>query len=245
MPLVSVLTAALADRAPLLPATGDSLAAQALPSGWELEWIVEEDGPEPALGSVVAGFPVASHRALGVGMGVAATRNLALSRARGDLVHVLDSDDLVAPNGLATVIAAFERNPDIGWVAGQADNLMPDGSRVSFEPISPTGRVEAGAVNDYVLEHGRGPFHPAGLTLRTDLARAVGGWAALPRAEDMALVVAAAEVAAGYHTPEVTWLYRQHPGQMTRADDWPDLDPACWTVIQQRIESMRRLKAMA
>ena len=243
MPLVSVLTAAHAGRAPLLPATGESLATQALPPGWELEWIVEEDGPEPVLAQVVAGFPAASHRALGAQMGVASTRNLALSRARGDLVHVLDSDDLMAPGGLATVITAFERHSDLGWVAGQADNLMPDGSRVSFEPISPTGRVEAGAVNDYVLEHGRGPFHPAGLTLRADLARAVGGWAALPRAEDVALVVAAAEVAAGYHTPEVTWLYRQHPGQMTRADDWPDLDPVCWTVIRQRIESMRRLKA--
>lgn len=240
MPLVSVLTAALADRAGLLPATGESLAAQRLPAGWELEWIIEEDGPEPALAPVAAGFPVASHRALGVRMGVASTRNLALARARGELVHVLDSDDLLVPGGLATVIDAFERHPDIGWVAGQADNLLPDGQRVGFEPISPTGRVEAGAVNDYVLEHGRGPFHPAGLTLRTDLARAVGGWAALPRAEDMALVVAAAEAAAGYHTPEVTWLYRQHPGQMTRADDWPDLDPACWQAIRQRIESMRR-----
>ena len=243
MPLVSVLTAAHADRAPLLPATGESLAAQALPAGWEREWIIEEDGPEPALAQVAAGFAAASHRALRARMGVASTRNLALSRARGELVHVLDSDDLLAPGGLATVIDAFERHPDIGWVAGQADNLMPDGTLVAFEPIAPTGRFEAGAVNDYVLEHGRGPFHPAGLTVRTDLARAVGGWAALPRAEDMALVVAVAEAAAGYHTPEVTWRYRQHPGQMTRAEDWPDLDPACWTVIRQRIESMRRLKA--
>lgn len=241
MPLVSVLTAARADRAALLPATGESLAAQVLPAGWELEWIIEEDGPEPALAQVAAGFPAASHRALRTGMGVASTRNLALSRARGELVHVLDSDDLLVPTGLATVITAFERHPDIGWVAGQADNLLPDGSRVAFDPISPTGRVEAGAVSDYVLAHGRGPFHPAGLTVRTDLARAVGGWAALPRAEDMALVVAVAEVAAGYHTEDVTWLYRQHPGQMTRADDWPDLDPACWTAIRQRIESMRRI----
>jgi glycosyltransferase involved in cell wall biosynthesis len=241
MPLLSVLTPALAARATLLAQTGESVATQRLPSGWDVEWIVEEDGTEPALAQVTTTFPFARHRALGARLGVAAARNLALSRAHGELVHVLDSDDLLLPDGLAVVIAAFQRHPEIQWVVGQADNLMPDGSRVAFDPISPTGYIEAGAVTRYVREHGRTPFHPAGLTLRTTIARALGGWAALPRAEDVALLVAVADLAPGWHTPDRTWLYRQHVGQMTRAADWPDLDPACWDVVHQRLAALDRL----
>src|SRR5262245_14308167 len=53
--------------------------------------------------------------------------------------------------------------------------------------------------------------------------RALGGWAANPRWEDTALFVAIAELAPGYVTPEVTWLYRQRDDQTTRQAMWPAL----------------------
>ena len=241
MPLLSVLTPALTARATLLDQAGRSIAAQRLPAGWDVEWIVEEDGTEPALSQVMAAFPFARHRALGIRLGVAAARNLALSRAKGELVHVLDSDDLLLPEGLAVAIEAFQQWQEIQWVAGRADDLLPDDSRVSFEPLVPTGYLKPGVVSAYVREHGNTPVHPAGLTLRTAAVRALGGWAALPCAEDVALLVALAELLPGYHTPEVTWLYRRHPDQMMGAANWHDFEPACLNVVHQRLAALDQL----
>ena len=240
MPLVSVLTPARADRAALLVEAGESLAAQRLPAGWRLEWLVQEDGVEPSLGELVRRFPFARYQANGEQLGIAVTRNLALSRADGRLVHVLDSDDILLPHGLSTAIEAFERHPDIHWVAGQGDDLLPDGRRRPVPLDLPAGRVEAGELSQHFVDHGGVPIHPAGLTLRTAAVRALGGWAASPRSEDVTLLVAVAELAPGFVTPEATWLWRQHPGQTTKHPDWQTLFALADTQIAQRIEALRR-----
>lgn len=239
MPLLSLLTPVLADRAELLVEAGNSIAAQQLPPGWVLEWIVQEDGPSPSLHELVEDFPFSRYRANGERLGVAVTRNLALSRADGELVHVLDSDDLLLPQGLSVAIEAFATHPDIHWVAGQGDDLLADGSRRSVRLDLAAGRVERGVLTQYFVDHGGVPIHPAGLTMRTAAVRALGGWAAAPRSEDVALLVAVADLAPGYLTPAATWLARQHPGQTTRAPSWQSLFPLADTQITQRITAQR------
>lgn len=241
MPLLSVLTAAHGGRIDLLAAAGESLVGQRLPDGWELEWIVEEDGEKPQLADAVTAFPFAGYAAHGEQLGAAMTRNLALTRVRGELVHVLDSDDLILPGGLGVAVEAFLAHPRIHWVAGRADDLLPDGSRVTFPPRLATGIIEAGALNELVTEHDPLPVHPAGLTLRTATTRALGGWAANPRADDNSLMVAIAELTPGYLTPEVTWLYRKHEGQITGLPYFAALEPVAWTVVRQRIEALRAI----
>ena len=130
MPVVSVLTAATADRADLVAEAGESLAAQRLPDDWRLEWIVQEDAVDAGLADLVGKFEFARHAVNGERLGAATTRNIGLTRVTGELVHVLDSDDLVLPDGLATAIAAFAEHPDLHWVVGQADDLLPSGERV-------------------------------------------------------------------------------------------------------------------
>ncbi|HEY0803923.1 MAG TPA: glycosyltransferase family A protein [Pseudonocardiaceae bacterium] len=239
MPLLSVLTAAHGERADFLAEAGASLAGQELPAGWELEWIVQYDGPEPKLADTVSSFPFARYAAHGERLGAAMTRNLGLTRVGGELVHVLDSDDLILPGGLRAAVEAFAAYPWIHWVAGQADDLLPDGTRVAFEPRLPPGLIEPGALNELVAEHDPLPVHPAGLTLRTATTRALGGWAANPRADDNSLMVAVAEITAGYLTPEVTWLYRKHEGQITGLPYFSALEPIAWTVVRQRISALR------
>lgn len=239
MPLISLLTPVLADRAELLVEAGHSIAAQQLPDGWVLEWIVQEDGPAPSLAPVVERFPFARYKANREPLGVAVTRNLALSRAAGELVHVLDSDDLLLPHGLSVHISAFLQQPDIHWVAGQGDDLLSDGSRRSVHLDLAAGRVERGVLTQYFVDHGGVPIHPAGLTMRSVTVRALGGWAAAPRSEDVALLVAVADLAPGYLTPAATWLARQHPGQTTRRPGWQTLFAAADTQIAQRITAQR------
>ena len=71
MPLVSVITAAYAPKAGYLPDTAASVAAQQLPPGWELEWLVQEDGDVPSLLDVVAGVPSARYEANDALLGIA------------------------------------------------------------------------------------------------------------------------------------------------------------------------------
>jgi hypothetical protein len=81
--------------------------------------------------------------------------------------------------------------------------------------------------------------HPAGLTLRTATTRALGGWVANPRGDDNALLIAISELTPGYLTPEVTWLYRKHSGQLTGQRAFPALEPAAWTLVHQRLAALR------
>lgn len=241
MPVVSVLTPATVDRADLLVEAGESLLAQRLPEGWRAEWIVQEDGVAPGLAAVLDGFPIARHAANGEQLGAATTRNLGLTRVTGELVHVLDSDDLLLPDCLATAIAAFADHPDVHWVAGQADDLLPTGERLSFPPVLPPGRIAAGVASALVAEDRPLPVHPAGLTMRTATVRALGGWTASPRGDDNALLVAIAELAPGYLTRRVTWLYRKHDGQITGLPYFPVLEPAAWAVVRQRVAALREV----
>ncbi|MFI9380653.1 glycosyltransferase family A protein [Kutzneria sp. NPDC052558] len=239
MPLLSVLTAAHAGRAELLAEAGNSVAAQQLPPGWELEWVVQEDGVAPELERVVKQFPFARHAANLEQLGIAMTRNVALSRIDGSLVHVLDSDDLLLPGALSVAIAAFASHPRVHWVAAQADDLLSDGTRKSFALEWPAGLVEPGAFGLYVEERGELPVHCAGLTLRPGIVRAVGGWAANPRSEDTAMMVAVAELTPGYITPEVTWLHRLHDTQTTGAGSWRSLGDESVLMVRQRLAALR------
>ncbi|GGQ17098.1 glycosyltransferase involved in cell wall biosynthesis [Actinomadura coerulea] len=219
MPLISIITAVRRPIPDYLRQAAAGVTAQRLPPGWELEWLVQEDGDAPAARDLCPG---ALYEANGAQLGTGTTRNFALSRARGELVAVLDYDDVLLPDGLATLIPAFDEHPGIGWTIGQADDLI-DGRRVPYPLAYPCGLVPAGTIGRLYEETGLCQAACAGLVAPTDLIRAFGGWGALPRAQDVALFIALSEVFDGYQEPSVTWLYRKHPDQSThptKPDTW-------------------------
>lgn len=241
MPTVSIITAAYAPSVSFMPETIASVASLKVPDGWDVEWIIQEDGDNPVLSERFADVPGASYAANGRQLGIAGTRNLALERASGGLLRVLDSDDVLLPNAVSALVPHFESLP-IHWAVGQADDLMSDGRRVAWDPLIPTGLVKAGAVNEYAIKHGGNwPIHCAGLMLRTDTVRALGGWAGVPSDEDIIMFSALADFCDGYNDPEVTWLYRQHPGQVTRTAVWRQQSAIGRRIALQRIRSVRAL----
>ncbi|MBO3741252.1 glycosyltransferase [Actinoplanes flavus] len=241
MPLISVLTPVHAQRAEFLAEAGESLAGQDLPAGWEVEWLVQEDGATSAPAEVTRRFPFSRFQANGESLGVNITRNMALSRASGSLVHVLDSDDLLLPDALRTAIEAFGAHPRVHWVTGQAHDLLPDSSRQSFPaPLAP-GVIEPGVLTQLIIDSGRPAAPCAGLTARIATVRAFGGWVATARGGDLALLVALAETTPGFLPPEVTWLYRRHAGQITGQDGWSRLQAESTALIRQRIAALREL----
>jgi len=241
MPTISIITAAYAPSAEYLSETISSVDQQEMPDGWALEWIVQEDGDSPVLADSFKGIPYVKYAANGRQLGIPGTRNLALDRATGGLLRVLDSDDVLLPGALASLIPHFVDSA-IHWAVGQADDLMTDGRRVQWDPLIPVGLVRAGAVNDYAIANGGNwPIHCAGLAARTDSIRAVGGWAGTPNDEDIVMFAALSEMCDGWNDEAVTWLYRQHPAQVTRTGAWREHSEIGRRIALRRIHAVRAL----
>lgn len=244
MSRLSIITAAYAPAARYLAQTIASVRDQVLPPGWRLEWLVQEDGTRPDLAGWFHDVPQARYEAHGARLGLAATRNLALSRATGELVQVLDHDDVLLPGALATVGAAFSAaarpSAMIHWAVGQADDLLPDGTRRPYPAALPYGLVPAGAVNDWAAAHeGRCPIHCAGLMMRTESLRAVGGWSGIPVDDDLAMFAALSELTAGVNVAAATWLYRLHPYQTHRTAAWRAHGATGRRIASQRAAAIR------
>ncbi|TDQ54775.1 glycosyltransferase family 2 protein [Actinorugispora endophytica] len=211
---ISVVTAVHAPGAGHLPDAYKSLLEQDLPEGWEWRWVVQEDGVTDAVAPYVPDDPRVSF-AQGRAGSAGVARTLALSRATGRFVKILDSDDVLTPGVLARDLRALAGNPDIGWAASRALDLLPDGSTVGFDD-PPEGPIERGAVLEHWKAHGfRSPVHPATLFVRRELLLALGGWMALPASEDTGLLMALDAVSGGWFTAEAGLLYRKWPGQAT------------------------------
>jgi len=239
MPLISIITAAHQSSAAFLAETIRSVETLELPGGWSLEWVVQEDGATPVLAEKFAERDIVKYAANGAQLGIAPTRNLALSRASGVLVQVLDLDDVLLPGVFTTLVPMFSEH-SIQWAIGQADDLMPDGIRKKFRTPLPFGILPAGQVNKWAADDGGNwPVHCASLLIRTTALRALGGWAGLPYDDDVSMLAALSELADGYHHGTTTWLYRQHPDQITRTRhaDWGE---QCRRSALQRAAAIRQ-----
>jgi len=213
--LVSIITPAYHPKAEHLLDAYRSIASQDLPAGWEWEWIVQEDDEPDTVSSLL---PDDSRVLSGAGRhgGAGVARTIALGRARGDLVKVLDGDDMLTDGALKRDIDILTRFPDIGWATSRVIDLLPDGSTAGFPHDPPEGRISRGAVLDHWRAHNyRAQVHPATLCIRRDLLLALGGWMALPASEDTGLLLALDAVSDGYFSATDGLLYRKWPGQAT------------------------------
>lgn len=226
-----------------LTAAYESVVSQELPDGWQLEWVLQEDG---RTGIVEKLLP--SHRCLSLGEGrhggVALTRNLGLGRSTGELVKNLDQDDVLTPGVLARDIEVMTENPDVEWTTSRVLDLLPDGSTVGFEGDPPHGRLEPGVVLDHWRAHNfRLPVHPTTICIRRPLLTAVGGWMGVPGSDDTGMLIAASVLTTGFFHSEVGLLYRKHQGQETAGTG--HYEPVEWNtrmnLISERADSLRTM----
>jgi glycosyltransferase involved in cell wall biosynthesis len=88
-----------------------------------LEVIVVDDGSTDRTGEVLQRFAAHLQVITTANAGVSAARNLGLSRASGDFVQFLDSDDVLLPDSIAERVEMFALFPHVGVVYGRA--LVP------------------------------------------------------------------------------------------------------------------------
>ena len=113
------------DRADLLDRALGCLAAQRLPPGTDLEVIVVDNGSSDGSARVAAGHG-ARRIPLGANQGFSKALNRGLAAARGDWIAVLNDDVEIAPDWLAALLGAAQR--DEAWFStGKVyDALRPD-----------------------------------------------------------------------------------------------------------------------
>ncbi|SLI42421.1 Uncharacterised protein [Mycobacteroides abscessus subsp. bolletii] len=213
MPLISIITAVYGPEPKFLMAAYKSVRTQVVPAGWDLEWIVQEDGDTGIAEKIL---PAEHWIKFGTGRhnGVAITRNLGLGRSRGILIKDLDQDDVLTDGVLGRDIRVLAANRDIGWTTSRVLDLLPDGSTVGFDSDPPAGRIAPGSVLEHWRSHNyRLPVHPATMCVRRELVTALGGWMAVPGSDDTGMLIAASVISAGHFHPEVGLLYRKWPGQ--------------------------------
>jgi glycosyltransferase involved in cell wall biosynthesis len=68
--------------------------------------------------------------------GVGAARNRGMSQARGDLIAFLDADDLWSPEYLRTVAGIFQTFPQLGALASNSWDMLPEGYHLHIKPES-------------------------------------------------------------------------------------------------------------
>lgn len=110
MTIVSVIIPTY-NHAAYLPDAINSVLAQTA-AGAEI--VVVDDGSTDNTAGVAAAFGDAIHYHYQENRGLSAARNAGLARATGRYITVLDADDLLEPDYLATMIAALEADGDAG-----------------------------------------------------------------------------------------------------------------------------------
>jgi glycosyltransferase involved in cell wall biosynthesis len=230
--VITVITPSYKPEAEHLLAAWESLRGQEMAAGWELEWLVRQDGPGHEAEDILPADPRIVH-ARGRHGGVSLTRNLALAQARGSLIKNLDQDDILTPGVLARDISHI--GGGVRWVTSRVLDLLPDGSTLGFDSDPAAGPLEPGFVFDHWRSHGyRLPVHPTTICIERDLLVAAGGWMGVPGSDDTGMLIAVSMVAVGWFEPAVGLLYRKWPGQETaRAEHFEETE---WNLRMQLIE---------
>lgn len=145
--------------------------------------------------------------------GLSAARNTGIRTARGDVIGLLDSDDLWHPEKLAWQVGALAGAPELGLVAADTVRDLkqgwPEVGRAAPLPL------RAVTLRDLVI---RSRFGPSGVLARRQCFAAVGGFDTTLRSaedRDMWIRIAAKFPIAKLELP--LWYYRLHGGNMSAA----------------------------
>ena len=236
MPLVSVLTPTQVHNADHIGETWASIAAQVLPAGRELEWVVQEDGAQPGVRDLLPDDPRIRHDALGVQAGGPAARNHGLARCRGDVVAGLDHDDTYVPGGLAALLRPLVERPEVAWTCGRVRWEMEDGGEWTKDDVHDEGPIPPRTLTDRFLATDDFPFPAAMAVYRRPVLVAHGGWPAVVRSTDAVLLAALSDRWPGWWVARTVAVYRRWSAQKTvQPQDWRIRDlPHVRGVIAQR-----------
>jgi len=140
-------------------------------------------------------------------LGQSASLNLGLHEAIGELVAILDSDDMFAPGKLEEQAEFLNSNPDVGMVYGQGHAVDATGTFLFEVPAN--NHIEPGDPNRLLLDCYMAL--PGGALVRRSVLDKVGWFEEAFRAgqdHDMALRIM--EATRTVYLPKIAFYYRKH-----------------------------------
>jgi glycosyltransferase involved in cell wall biosynthesis len=201
----------------------ESVRAQTL-SGWEL--LLVDDGSTDSGTSIALEYV---HNDRGrvhylehpkhENHGMSASRNLGLTRARGEFVAFLDADDMLVPSALEEQVALLRAHPRAGMAYGPLEYWYgwtgdpEDAARDFIYPIGvPTERIYQ-PPSLIALFITNTAFAPSGMLLRRTLVEQVGGYEESFRDlyEDQVFAAKICRTTPVYISGRCWYRYRQHP----------------------------------
>ena len=202
MPALISIAVPIYNTARFLPAALDSLVAQKHVHWEALLW---DDGSTDGSGEIAAGYARrdSRFRVLGNGRnnGVSFGSAAALAEARGEYVAVLDSDDMLEPDALSSMLAFMQAHPQLGMAYSQYVEVNEDGTFLAGGKRSLKPYSSHQLMVDFMTYHFR--------LIRADAYRAVGGIdAAMPVAPDYDLCLRLSERFEIGHLPKPLYRYR-------------------------------------
>lgn len=126
-----------------------------------VEVIVVDDGSTDDSRAIIAHYGDRVVPILKANGGQASAMNAGFAASHGDIICLLDSDDLFLPEKAAEVVAAFQTAPDIGWV-------FHESAPHPTEAITPNQLSDL--FQDATQDNAHHPFQP--IDFRTPLRRA-------------------------------------------------------------------------
>jgi len=232
-PAVSIITPIHASMADHFAQTASAVLSQSFS---DFEWLIQEDGlvenPLHKSKSLrwIFDDPRVRYESHGEGLGAGAARNIALTRARADLIWVMDADDIPTPFALDLLVKGLH-DTKLAWAQGSVDDFTQEGIVVHIPPKPVSGVLAPGELFDYWKAHNTFPMHSAGMLLRKSALERVGAWAGLPVAEDTGMILAVSATDAGLILKDRTMLYRKWSGQTTAASWFPLAKAFCKSAV--------------
>jgi glycosyltransferase involved in cell wall biosynthesis len=113
---ISIVTTCL-NSASTIRETIESVLNQS--GNFQLEYIVTDAGSTDGTLEILAEYKDKLRLISACGMNQSQGINLGLTHASGEIMAFLNADDVYAPNAIASVVAAFNKNPNSLWLYGQ------------------------------------------------------------------------------------------------------------------------------
>ena len=223
------------NRAGLIPETLESLLAQ---SRQPDEILVVDDGSDDATPEVLRGYGDAIRVIRQDNAGKARALNRALGEIRGDLVWIVDDDDILLPDAAEALAGALDADATLDYCCGRHVDFTHDpegGAKV----LRPPGTMRISAPDEifpHLLE-GCHIFQP-GLMVRRRVYDAVGPFRQdLVRSQDYEMLLRIARSHRGRQLEKVVFWHREHRGQRGQAGQQFDAAEAAdrWAVYNQTI----------